>query len=284
MSVDPETTRIVRSWMDEGVTQLPDRVLDAVLDELPATPQHRITWWPGRLARVSASSMVVALAGAALVIAITLIGFGLVSVDSLGGPEADGATPSPTSPAMQLPSGPTRLEAGRYTLRDGFPADVTFEVPDGWEACVYSELEQGVCSRTEDLGSVGFLAVENVVVNPCGTLLRDPPAGRSIDAFLSAVADLAGFSVTEPVDVTRGELRGQQVTVTAPTDPPCQALHTWSLPRRTNGVHAGEVNVIEVFDIGGRLVAVVGASRPGVLSEQEAAEIRRMMDSVHIRP
>jgi hypothetical protein len=228
--------------------------------------------------------LAVALAGAAVVIAITLIRFGVVSVNTVGGPGSDEAAPSATSPATQLPSGQAILEAGRYTLRDGFPADVTFEVPDGWEACVYSELEQGVCSRTDDLGSVAFLAVENVVVNPCGTLLRDPPAGRSIDAFLSAVADLAGFSVTEPVDVTRGELRGKQVTVTAPADPPCQALRTWSSPRRTNGVHAGEVNVIEVFDTGGRLVAVVGATRPEVLSEQEAAEIRLMMESVQIHP
>ena len=35
-----DATRIVRSWLDEGVTQLPDRVLDAVLDEVPATPQR----------------------------------------------------------------------------------------------------------------------------------------------------------------------------------------------------------------------------------------------------
>jgi len=38
MSTDRDTTRIVRSWLDEGVTVLPDRVLDAVLDQVPATP------------------------------------------------------------------------------------------------------------------------------------------------------------------------------------------------------------------------------------------------------
>ena len=41
MSTDRDTTRIVRSWLEEGVTELPDRVLDAVLDQLPATPQRR---------------------------------------------------------------------------------------------------------------------------------------------------------------------------------------------------------------------------------------------------
>jgi hypothetical protein len=47
MSTDREVTRIVRSWLDEGVTTLPDRVLDAVLDQIPATPQRR-AWWPAR--------------------------------------------------------------------------------------------------------------------------------------------------------------------------------------------------------------------------------------------
>ena len=47
MSTDRDTTRIVRSWLEEGVTALPDRVLDAVLDQVPATSQRR-PWWPAR--------------------------------------------------------------------------------------------------------------------------------------------------------------------------------------------------------------------------------------------
>ena len=45
MSTDRDVTRIVRSWLEEGATALPDRVLDTVLDQLPATPQRR-AWWP----------------------------------------------------------------------------------------------------------------------------------------------------------------------------------------------------------------------------------------------
>jgi hypothetical protein len=44
MNADHETTRVVRSWLDEGVTRLPDRVLDAVLDQVPATPPRRPGW------------------------------------------------------------------------------------------------------------------------------------------------------------------------------------------------------------------------------------------------
>ena len=35
MSADRDADRIVRSWLEEGVTALPDRVLDAVLDQVP---------------------------------------------------------------------------------------------------------------------------------------------------------------------------------------------------------------------------------------------------------
>ena len=47
MNADRDVTRIVRSWLEEGVDVLPDRVLDRVFDQLPATPQRR-SWWPVR--------------------------------------------------------------------------------------------------------------------------------------------------------------------------------------------------------------------------------------------
>src|ERR671910_685423 len=49
--------RVVRSWLDEGVTQLPDRILDAVLDQVPATPQSRAIWWPVRRLAVMNSAL-----------------------------------------------------------------------------------------------------------------------------------------------------------------------------------------------------------------------------------
>ena len=44
MSTDRDVTRIVRSWLEEGATALPDRVLDAVLDQVPSTSQRRPRW------------------------------------------------------------------------------------------------------------------------------------------------------------------------------------------------------------------------------------------------
>ncbi|HSL32962.1 MAG TPA: hypothetical protein VK871_04880, partial [Candidatus Limnocylindrales bacterium] len=50
MSTDRDVTRIVRSWLEEGVRALPDRVLDTVLEQLPATPQRRSRWPTRRFA------------------------------------------------------------------------------------------------------------------------------------------------------------------------------------------------------------------------------------------
>ena len=66
MSTDRDTTRIVRSWLEEGATALPDRVLDAVLDQLPATSQRRASW-PARRFRTMTMPIRIAVAAAALV-------------------------------------------------------------------------------------------------------------------------------------------------------------------------------------------------------------------------
>ncbi len=48
MSAERDVTRIVRSWLEEGVTALPDRVLDAVLDQSPRPPSAEPCGWRGR--------------------------------------------------------------------------------------------------------------------------------------------------------------------------------------------------------------------------------------------
>ena len=94
MSTDRETTRIVRSWLEEGVTVLPERVLDAVLDQVPTTPQRR-SWWPAwRFSDMNAYVKFAVAAAAVLVVAVVGYNF-LPGRGAVGGPNA---TPSP-SPA-----------------------------------------------------------------------------------------------------------------------------------------------------------------------------------------
>lgn len=49
MTSERDTSRIVASWLEAGSTGLPERVLEAVLSELPSTPQRRHAWSSWRL-------------------------------------------------------------------------------------------------------------------------------------------------------------------------------------------------------------------------------------------
>ena len=110
MSADRDVTRIVRSWLDEGVTALPDRVLDAVLDQVPATRQRR-AWWPARRFREMNNAIRIVVAAAAVVV-VALIALNLMpSNRGVGGPPSIAPTPSPT-PAPTLPTG--EIPPGTY--------------------------------------------------------------------------------------------------------------------------------------------------------------------------
>jgi hypothetical protein len=135
MSTDRDTTRIIRAWLDEGATALPDRVLDAVLDQIPTTPQRRATWWPARRFPGMNSALRTGLAAAAIVIAavlgITLLGRGA----GIGGPGPATAPPSrsasapvsatspSSSPALTDTSNWISFTSERYGYRISHPPD-----------------------------------------------------------------------------------------------------------------------------------------------------------------
>ena len=100
MTSERETLRIVRSWMEEGRTRLPDHVLDAVLDQLPATPRRDPGGRRGRIAEDENPIAKYAIAAAAVVV-IAIVGlnvFGARGTSNVGGPPPSPVTsPSPLS-------------------------------------------------------------------------------------------------------------------------------------------------------------------------------------------
>jgi hypothetical protein len=103
VSTDRDVTRIVRSWMDEGVTQLPDRVLDLVLDQIPATPQRRASWLARRTPTLNTYARLGLVAAAVFLAAV--VGIGLYARSGVGGPPPDASAsfapslvPSPSTP------------------------------------------------------------------------------------------------------------------------------------------------------------------------------------------
>ncbi|MBA2634323.1 MAG: hypothetical protein H0U86_15220 [Chloroflexi bacterium] len=105
MSTDRDTTRIVRSWLRTDEHESADRVLDAVLDQLDTTPQRRVTWWPVRRFPEMNTTVKLALAAAAVVVAALLgIRFLVPGSQNVGGPAE---TPTPSR------------DAGRFSATDG---------------------------------------------------------------------------------------------------------------------------------------------------------------------
>ena len=86
MTADRDTERIVQSWLEVGVTALPDHILDTVLDQLPATPQRRSMWPTRRFAQMTTPFKLAI--GAAGVLLVAIVGYNLLpgSSQGVGGP------------------------------------------------------------------------------------------------------------------------------------------------------------------------------------------------------
>ncbi len=136
MSTDRDTTRIVRSWLEVGATALPDRVLDAVLDQLPATPQRR-SWGPARRFLDMNTSAKLAIAAAAVLVVALASFYLLPRGGGLNGGPGPGLSPSPTPTSTPSPTPSRRVarqqrrEAGTYVISIN-DRPVTFSVPAGW--------------------------------------------------------------------------------------------------------------------------------------------------------
>ena len=293
MSADRDVDRIVRSWLDEGVTRLPDRLLDAVIDQVPATPQRRSLWPARRFPVMNNPALRLGFAAAALVVAVGL-GASLMSGPQVGGVASPSPTPSPTaspSPSASPEETATVLRPGPHALDPAFPVSITFDIPPTtapaqWLVCSPSEVEQGVCYESaKDVSGpvVSFLIVTNVVADPCGEALLDPPVGPSVDDLVTAISNLKDFSASTPRDITVGRFPGKEFTVTAPTSG-CE-LRTWATAKRTNGVGLRETNLMEILDVDGVRVVISGAYDPdATTADADLAAIRQVISSVHIEP
>jgi len=224
-----ETTRIVRSWLDEGVTELPDRVLDAVLDQVPATAQRRVTWWPAR--RLSTMNTTLKVGLAAVVVAVAaLIGINYLGTSNVGGPGVDSSTPTPdpTPTETPVPTPVGLLPEGLHVLTDGealdgmstLPITVTIPAPD-W----YGEPGSGILVKNDNpdapdgAGMIVFFGDLYVYGDPCEWSTTRPEApATTVDELVAALTAQASRDATEPVDVTVDGYAGKSITLHVPDD------------------------------------------------------------------
>jgi hypothetical protein len=250
MSTDRDVTRIVRSWLEEGASALPDRVLDTVLDQLPATPQRRARWPARRFGEMNNfAKFAIAAAAVALV---AFVGLRLLpgqgSVGSVPSPSASPASSPSTAPPSPIASpstsnGPATfpegsLEAGTYTVAPFTAAGegmchappqagctettaddtirFTVTVPDGWsgiDRAVWLEENKPPSGAALGFGRGGWL-----LSDPCKYIATDVPVGPTVADFVDAVAEHPILDTTAPVDVTLAGYAGKYFDLQVPAD------------------------------------------------------------------
>jgi len=97
MSTERDLTGIVRSWLEDGATSLPERVLDDVLARVPTTPQRRPSWPAWRFHSMSSPFKIALVAAAIGALA-------LVSLDFLPRSHGIGAAPAPSPSSSPSPA------------------------------------------------------------------------------------------------------------------------------------------------------------------------------------
>ncbi|HXU84577.1 MAG TPA: hypothetical protein VN773_02120 [Verrucomicrobiae bacterium] len=294
MSADRDVTRIVRSWLEEGATALPDRVLDTVLDQLPATPQRRAAWPARRFLSMDIPARLAATAAVALVAVI-----GAIAIPKGGGISAPGAsphptpTPTPTPSPMALPLNPQELmvtEPGTFLAGDPFQIPITMNVPAGWVGKV-----GGPYAAYLDRAPVGngdaYIEItlsQTIYADPChdrGFLAPQP--GPTVDDLAAALARQPGFVATTPTEITVDGYSGKVLTLTAPASFDACTLspdgyRLWRLP--LGGIFAfnpGQHATLRIVDVDGKRLVISSDTFP-TTNAQELAETQAIVDSIRI--
>jgi hypothetical protein len=290
MKTERDMTRIVRSWLEVGADRLPDRVLDSVLDQLPAHQQRRRPlWWPARFDHMNTLTKTVIAAAAVLVVAI--LGYNLLPGGS--GPGGPNPTPTPTPIALKVGS----LGAGTYVAHP-FPAPnessgSTINVPEGWQGAGPGAGATAVVSPAGTEGPAGaamaFNQVTGLFRDPChGNVAGAPtvPVGNTVEELVGAFADQTAYAATPATDVTLDGYSGKQMDLQLPSDvdfAACDdgAFWVWDGPPFAQG--PGNRWHLWILDVEGLRVVIL-AEDFATTSVEIQAELRAIVDSIRIEP
>jgi hypothetical protein len=293
--IDRDTNRIVRAWLDNGVTAFPDRLLDEVLTEVSATRQRRSGWPAWRFSQMN-PTLRIALAGAALAVAV-LGGAYLLSQRNV-------ATPNPTaSPVSSVPANPTSTPAaqaeplpfddlalapGRYTVSNtvgGREVLITFALEDGW-----TSHEAWYVYRQPILSGLGGVALNAWVgADSISAIYPDPchraevrGTGSTVEDLVSRFMENAGAASESPTDVAVSGFVGKELSLGIdPYLDPAECDDGHILPWDGRWVEPNTTLVLRVLDVDGIRV-VLDATAEGGASGADRTALRQALDAVEI--
>ena len=254
MTTELDTTRAVRAWLEEGVNRLPERVLDAVLADVPQTPQRsRPTVFDRHPRRTPWVQLLVA------VMAVALVGASLVIV-----------TGALRTVPIPRPFDLRPLERGRYVIDRPFPVRISLDLPDGWEGQDMSGTAAhiGHVDGESNPGALTFTLVDAVYPDPCHWDADSVEVvGDGTTALTDALTTLAGVGIGPVTDVPLGGYAARTFTLSAPAsftgcstaDP---RFKIWGSPEG-HSLEPGERNQIWITQIGSTRLVVSSEIFPG---------------------
>ena len=281
MSAESDVNRIVRTWLEDGVMVLPERVLDQVLDQVPSSRQERRGFAAWR--NPSVNNVIKLALAAAAVVAVVVAGLNLVprSDSGIGGTPS----PSPSDAVSPIPSVPASQAAVRIDMYPAGFEERTFSVlrPPGWYTCCAGTSGPGFSlirnTTAPPTGmSVYFYAPTTTYSDPCGLVAVDPPVGSTVDDLVQALGEIPSISTTEPIATTIGGLPATYLEMTSDDTLPCAPddFYIWD-GNWTQG--AGQIVRTWVLDVDGSRL-VVSALRYPQATEEMLAEQQGILDSL----
>jgi hypothetical protein len=247
--------------MQEGVTQLPDRVLDDVLDQLPATRQRRAGLLAGMVPVLNGNALRVGIAAVVLGAAAFLGVRFLPGGGGVGGPLS-------SAPAGLLPEGSHVVWEGGYATG----VSVTVVIPAAeW----YGEAGGGTLTKhnnayaPDGAGMFVFPGDGEMAVygDPCDWFMSRPVLPqRTVDEFVTAISAQASRAASSPIDVTLDGYAGKSLILHVPDDAVFSECHlgmfaSWGL-RGADKNHyrfhqsPGQTDKLWILDVNGELVVI----------------------------
>jgi hypothetical protein len=288
MTASRDPDRLLAAYLADGMNVLPDRVVDAVLDEVHRTHQ-RAVFGPRRTPLMN--SMLKMAFAAAAVVAVVVAGINFLPAGNggLGGP---GSSPSPvvspspvTSPSLTPIPSP---KAARITVAGTDPAGATDPVrltatlPGTWEAGDYA-----ANSGSVDPGGAAFFAstITATFSDPCAHIPRSPNVGPTVAEAATALTEIPDISATDPVQAQLAGHDATLVELSIPASLPCapEQFLLWTDDPSVDGgwwaLAANESIRVYILEVRGRPVAIATRTFPGT-TDATKAELQASIDSI----
>jgi hypothetical protein len=298
MSTENDVARSLRSWLRESRHEDANRVLDAVFDQVSATPQRRAGWLARRFPIMN-NTMRIAIA-AAVVMVIAVVGFQFLSNSNTGGPGAtETLQPTATPAVTPEPSAAGALPLGPHTLCEIGSCDVGMTITIG-AADWFGEgggrllIKNDNSDPPDGAAMIVFTGPLYVYGDACqwSTTQAETPA-TTVDELVAALAAQMPRDASEPMDITVDGYSGKEITLHVPDDAAYSAgeftdcdegfFGSWTVSQGLEPYRyhqgPGQIDELLILDVDGVLTVIDTSHYAGTPAEH-VEELRAIVESL----